>query len=280
MDALLDAAKLGLELAHLNHDVEDARKHLAWFEERALLNGVNMAKRYFPELAEQLVQTTPLKNAPRLDVLGVMQVHQDGRTVNVRGRKRQELLALLLAARLSGRAEVGRLEIFDTLYSTTDEDKALGNLKQLIHTLRLELGDNAITTTSAGYALGEITSDAEAFLQTGDTSLWRGCYLEGLTLETRENVPESLYLLLFEKAKPLLETDSKEAARVSKFLLEYDPYNVDYLALNLQTLRKSDNHRTLGRVYTEAKKHFAELGEVLPQSWLVFLEQQSALIVQ
>jgi tetratricopeptide (TPR) repeat protein len=276
VQSFLDMHKIGLELDRLNHDVASARTRMQWFEERGLLNGVNIAKRYFPELAEQPPQALAApKNAPRLDVLGVMQLHHDGQVTSVRGRKRQELFALLLEARISGRAEVTRLNLFDALYPDVDETKALSNLKQLIHSLRLELGESVIKTTSTGYALGEIISDAEMFLQTGDTALWRGCYLEGIDLTAREGLSESLYLLLFEKARTLQETDPKEAARVARFLLEADPYNADYLAFVLQTLRQSDNHRTLGRVYEEAKKHFAEVGETLPQSWLAFLEHRS-----
>jgi tetratricopeptide (TPR) repeat protein len=274
MNIQLEVAKLGLELAHLNHDVEGARKHLNWFEERGLLNSVRVAKRYFPELAEQAVPTASPKNVPRLNVLGVMQFQFEGKTTNVRGRKRQELFALLLEAQLSGRAEVSRLDLFDALYPHSNEAQALGNLKQLIHSSRLELGESVIKTTANGYALGEITSDAETFLQTGDTTLWQGRYLQGLEMETRENVAESLYLLLFDKAKTLLELDSKGAVRVAKFLLEYDPYRADYLALSLQALRKSDNHRTLARIYEQAKTHFAEVGETLPPTWTEFLEHQ------
>jgi hypothetical protein len=266
----LAVQKIGLELDRLNNDIDSARKRMHWFEERGLLNGVTIAKRYFPELVEHPIQEViPVKDAPRLEVLGVMQVHHEGQTAAVRGRKRQELFLLLLEARMSGRGEVSRLDLFDALYPKTDEDKALGNLKQLVHSLRLELGESVIKTTTGGYALGEMTSDAETFLQTGDTTLWRGGYeVSG------ETVAESLYLFLFDKAKVLLENDPKETARVAKFLLEYDPYNLPYLRLSLQALQRSNNYRSLGRVYEEAKTHFAEIGEELPQTWTEFLRLQ------
>ena len=44
-------------------------------------------------------------------------------------------------------------------------------------------------TTVTSYALGAIASDAETFLETRDTRLWRGLYLEGVDLEGREAVP-------------------------------------------------------------------------------------------
>jgi tetratricopeptide (TPR) repeat protein len=266
----LETNKYGLELDRLEGDVKNARERMRWFEERGLLNGANLAKRYFPELAEQPETVTKTKNVPRLEVLGGMQLQHEGQSVKVQGRKRQELLVLLLEARISERSEVSRLDLFDRLYPDMDEAKALARLKQLVYTLRLELGESIIKTTGNGYALGDITSDAETFLQTADTSLWRGLYLEELKMQ--EGVADSLYLLLFEAARATLEADPKEAARVARFLLLADPYNADYLALTLRALRQNDNHRTLGRVYEEAKKHFAEVGETLPQSWTVFLE--------
>lgn len=269
--SFLDAHKIGLELDRLNHDAATARKRMHWFEERGLFSGVYIAQRYFPELAKQATTREAMNNVPRLDVLGVMQLYHNGHTSNVRGRKRQEFLAMLLEARIAGRTEVSRLDLFDALYSDSDEEKALGNLKQLVHSLRLELGESSVVTTATGYALGGMTSDAETFLQTLDTSLWRGCYLQGSDLTTQESLAESLYIVLFEKAKGLLEANPKEAARVARILLEADPYNADYLTFTLQALRQSGNHRSLGRVYEEAKHHFAEVGETLPESWTAFL---------
>jgi tetratricopeptide (TPR) repeat protein len=266
---------LGLEIDHFHHDLESAKKRMQWFQERGLFNGVNITRRYFPELAEHPSLEPKVKNVPCLAVLGTMQLEKGQQVLNVRGRKRQDFFALLLGARMSGRSEVSRLDLFDLLYPDIDEEKATGNLRQLVHTLRLELGETVIKTTATGYTLGDITSDAEIFLQTLDTSLWRGCYLDGLDGATKESVQEALYLALFERAKQLLEDDSKETARLGRLLLEYDPYNADYLRLTLQALRKSDNHRTLGRVYEEAKTHFAELGETLPESWLGFVSSHS-----
>jgi hypothetical protein len=266
------AQRAALELDRLNNNLESARERVRWFQERGLLNGVTIAKRYFPELAEHPTNANPpLQDVPRLAVLGVMELQYSGQTSGVRGSKRQELFALLLEARLSGRGEVSRLELFDTLYAGTEENKALRSLKQLVHSLRLELGETVIKTTASGYALGTMTSDVETFLQTGDISLWRGRYLENVELTNTENVSESLYLFLFDKANALLNAEAKEVARVARVLLEYDPYNLPYLRLSLQALQLSDNYRTLGRVYETAKAHFAEIGEELPQTWAAFL---------
>ena len=72
---------------------------------------------------------------------------------------------------------------------------------------------------------------------------------------------KSLYITLFEKAKGLLETDSKETARIGKVLLEDDPYNQGYLSLCLQALRANNNHKSLTRLYGEAPERFVEVGE-------------------
>ncbi len=162
--------KIGLELDRLNKNVASARTRMHWFEERGLLNGVNIANRYFPELANTKETPKQPVSTVRLEVLGSLQARGDKLTP-IRGRKRQELLALLLEARLSGRSEVSRLTLLDTLYSNEDELKATASLKSVVHTLRDSLGENAITTTNNGYALGECSSDAELFLQTGDITL-------------------------------------------------------------------------------------------------------------
>jgi tetratricopeptide (TPR) repeat protein len=270
---ILEATRFALELDRLNNDLEGARTHMKWFEERGLMNGVNIAKRYFPELATEDAPPVILtsEDMPHLEVLGLMRVSQHKKVEAVKGRKRQELLAVLLDARIAGHTEVGRLELFDKLYSSEDELKAANNLKDLVHILRENLGATAITTTATGYALGAIGSDAEEFLKTGDTNLWRGVYLEGLTVEGQDTVSESLYLMLFEKAKGLLESDPKETARLGRVLLAYDPYNRDYLTVCLQAFRESNNHKSLTRSYTEAKGRFVEVGETLPVNWQAFL---------
>lgn len=265
----LEAAKTGLELDRLTNDIESARKRMRWFEERGFMNGVNLAKRYFPKLVENKKEAKPVPDGVRLEVLGSLQIRSDN-LIPIRGRKRQELLALLLEARISGRSEVSKLTLFDTLYPDEDELKASSSLKVVVHSLRELLGENVITTTNNGYALGACTSDAELFLQTGDTALWRGVYLEDLEFEDG-TVRDSLYLSLFEKVKDLLETNPKEAARAAGILIEAEPYNTDYLKTYLTALRLGNNHGKLTRHYREAKERLLEVGETLPETWQSFL---------
>ncbi len=260
---------VSLELDRLNNDLESARTRMQWFEERGLMNGVNIVKRYFPELADSQ-KVVVMESKVRLEVLGTLQFTST-ETTSVRGRKRQELIALLVEARISGRSEVSRLTLLDKLYPDEDELKASSSLKVVVHSLRETLGENALTTTNNGYALGECSTDAELFLQTGDTALWRGLYLEGLELANESNVRDSLYELLFEKAKALLERDSKEVARVGKILIEADPYNTDYLRLYFAALRLDKNHGKLTRHYQEARTRMLEVNEALPETWQGFL---------
>jgi tetratricopeptide (TPR) repeat protein len=272
---MLEANKFGLDLDRLNHDIKSAKVRMQWFEERGLMNSVNTAKRYFPELAEK-VESETLESSSKIliNVLGSMQIVEEGKTETVQGRKRQELLALLLEAKLSGHAEVSRLELFGTLYPDKDELKAMSSLKELVSALRERLGANAITTTATGYALGAVQSDAEVFLQTGDTTLWRDVYLKDVALESHKSVAESLYGLLYAKAQDMLGTNPKETARLARVLLEADPYHQDYLKVSLQALRASNNHKTLTRLYAESKERFMEVGETLPEQWQEFLVSQ------
>ena len=191
----------------------------------------------------------------------------------MRGQKRRELLALLLEARIAGRRKVSRLEILDALYPNTDELQGATLLKDVVYQLRELGGSSVIITTENGYALGEVTSDAEEFLETGNTKLWRGAYLEGLNLErNNDTVQETLHLALQTHGEKLLETDPTEAARVGRLLISADAYDLEALRLTVKALRALQNHKTLARVYTQSCKQFLEIGEVLPMRWQDFLE--------
>lgn len=267
----IDEHKLGLELDRLRGDVESARRRLEWFEEHGLLNGVNLARRYIPQLAGEAAPPSPASEAPpgapRLEVLGPLRFAGEP----VRGHKRQELLALLLEARLAGHSEVGKLTLLDALYPGEDEEKAASSLKELVRTVRTSLGSSIITTAPGGYALGEgVGSDVEEFLRSGDAGLWRGAYLEGLA-SFNETVRESVHLALRSRVEALLEATPKEAVRLGRILLEADPYDQGALRLTLEALRRAGNHRSLSRLYEEARVRMLEVGESLPPSWQSFL---------
>lgn len=269
------AEKINLEIAQLTNDLERARISFAWFKDHGLMNGVNIAHRYFPELKTESHHTLPTtpssESMPQLKVLGSMQITLEGQTTPVRGRKRQELLALLLEARISGRGEVSKLELVDKLYPDADELQSNAGLRDVIYQLRSSLGENILTTTANGYALGSLKSDVETFLETGNTQFWRGRYLEGLLLETSDTVRESVYLALRTRAEALLETDPVEVTRVGRILCEADPYDLEAVRLTVTGLRSQQNHRSLSRFYDAARTRFLEIGEELPETWQEFL---------
>ena len=62
-----------------------------------------------------------------------------------------------------------------------------------------------------------------------------------------------------------------EAARVGRLLLEADPYSGESLGLTLRGLRASHNHKSLARLYEQARARMLEVGETLPPTWQAFL---------
>jgi hypothetical protein len=50
-------------------------------------------------------------------------------------------------------------------------------------------------------------------------------------------------------------------------LLESDPYEQTYLGLVLKALRANQNHKSLSRLYDEAKTRFTDVGEKLRETW-------------
>lgn len=265
------AEECRLEMHCLTGDLDGARASLTWFEANHHPLEAATARRYFPQLDAQTPQTAAPSRDPApslwLEVLGTIQT---GDGSPVRGRKRQQLLAALFEARIAGKTEVTRLELLDALYPDEDETHAASSLKELVRSTRASLGAHAIQTTANGYALGAVQTDAEAFLETGNTALWRGAYLGGLG-SGDDAVRESLHLALSLQAEQRLETDPREAARLGKLLLEADPYNLEHLKLTLSALRALGNHQSLKRTYAAARQRMADVGETLPKQWQTFL---------
>ncbi|WP_424951000.1 hypothetical protein [Deinococcus sp.] len=285
------AHEVGLEADRLARRADRAQDRYAWLTERGLLNLANIARRYFPELtgAAPPAAGPPPQKAPgavgahgaaglhgaapmRLEVLGPLRLGLAGQEQPVRGRKRRELLATLLEGHLRGRPAVPRPDLLGAVYAGMDESQATSSLKELVHTTRTAHGPGVIQTTPDGYALGALDSDAAQFLQLGDTRLWRGPYLQDTPLAARdESVQDALQLALLTRTEALLESDPPEAARTARLLLEADPYNPAALRLTLRALRVTGNHRSLTRIYAEARIRLLEVGEVLPERWADFL---------
>jgi hypothetical protein len=258
------------------------------------LNGVNIVHRYFPQFTIDRRHQNPNPSKPQtpihlevphldvpyLEVLGPMRLRVAGTITPLRGGKRKELLALLLEARIRGRSEVTGLDLCDALYPLEPEVTALGALKATVFKVRSSLGSDLIDTTPRGYALGTVGSDAEAFLRTGETTLWRGTYLEDIGLEGRdENVREALHRALEVRVGALLEggaTAAQEAARLGRLLVLAEPYDLIALDLACRALQASQNRQGLSRLYTEARTRLLEVGETLPERSAEFLRGSAA----
>ncbi len=273
------AQMAGLEIDRLTRNAGGIQQRLGLLEERGLVNVVNLSRRQLGSsggAASSVGADASGSQTVWLELLGPARVTLNDQPVSSRSSKRLELLVVLLEARIRGRTEVSQLELCDALYPDVLEPQAAQSLKKIVQLVRGNLGKGAILTTNAGYALGEVASDAEAFLETGDTRLWRGAYLEGVKLSRDdETVPDALHSALHSKLEVILTTDPREAARVSRILLEAEPYDRAYLELALRALRTSDNHRSLTRLYDDARERFLEIGETLPERWQDWLEPQT-----
>ena len=260
---LFDANCYRLELARLETDLASAQALLDWFQENGLLHGVNLAKRYFPSLETK--NTVSQTSQIRLEVLGTMQISGQA----VRGQKRQLLLARLLEARILGQQGMTTLDLLDAIYPNEPEETAISALKQSVFKTRSSYGNFVIETTATGYALGEIGSDAELFLKTSDSNIWRGGYLEGL--ENSSRVSEVLYQHLKSSLNSLLKANPKETVRVCRISIKAEPYDLDAWRFLLLALKSDANHRSLKREYQTAKTRMLEIDEVLPDDWTEFL---------
>jgi hypothetical protein len=193
----------------------------------------------------------------QLEVLGTFRIAEDrieeGRETSqsqtIKGRKRQALLACLLEARIAGREEVSKTELIDSLLN------------------------EVLETTVNGYRLGQISSDAERFLEGKDTRLWRGAYLDGIHFNRQEQLGyQRLVETLHQCALQHLQQDPTEAVRVLRILIEMEPFDLEYLRSKLNALRLTRNHRALRLAYYKARVRWSEMGEHLPEAWDVFLD--------
>ncbi|WP_084047087.1 hypothetical protein [Deinococcus hopiensis] len=267
------AQEVGLEVDRLSGNVERAGQRLRWFEAAGITNLAQVTRRYFPQLREVAAAPDPLAGQtlrPRLEVLGELRFGLPGSTDLVRGCKRRELLTALLGGRLRGRPEVSRLDLMATLYPQGGEDQAAA-LKELVHQTRVALGTGVIQTTASGHALGNVDSDAENFLLTGETALSRGPYRMDEAAGSDGLIAETLHTALSAQAHAKVIHQPTAAARVGRRLCQANPYDLTALALTLQA---SGNHRSLTRFYHSARRELMDVGEVPPEDWKTFLERQ------
>jgi tetratricopeptide (TPR) repeat protein len=254
------AQRVGLDIDRLTGNLESARERLAFFEGLNLHNFSNQTRAFFPTLTASHDQpTTPESLSIRLELLGPVRLRQETKLEPIRGRKRQELLALLLEARITGRNEIPKLELIDRLYSDSTEAQAAASLKDLTHQIRTMYGQELIVTTSNGYALGPITTDVETYLETNDPQLWHGPYLSG----PEDGLRPSLHTHLLDHACLLLEAQPDLAVRLGRILLEHDPFDLEAMRLTARALQ-AHQPKQLEPFYRLQRKRWLELGETLP----------------
>lgn len=270
------AEERGLEADRIAGDAASARARRDWLRAGGHLGAAHLAARYFPKLDGPELggpelggsgppDATPAPPAVRLNVLGPLTLEREGRPVAYRGRKRAELLACLLEARLAGRPELSTLDLLDSLYPGEPEEAARRTLKQQVYLLRAALGAGCVLSAGGGYALGRVGSDAEDFLAGGPSELWRGPYLAGLAEGWRPGVRDALSLALRERVEGLLAADPPEAARLARVLCDMEPYDLAALRLAVTALEAAGERRAAQRFYLERRAALAEVGEVLPQ---------------
>ncbi len=265
-----DAQSAALEIDRLENNVEAARQKLEWFEANDNDQYAAHVRRYFPQLDRASVIEPPSPLA-RLNVLGAVTLERDGQPVPTRARKRLEILTYLLETRIAGRSEASTLELVDALCPQTPEPEAKHILKQQMYMIRGSLGGGSVISTPTGYALGAVSSDAEAFLDSDDSSLWRGAYLGGMTLGWRPGVRDALTLALRTKAKTLLENHPKEAARLGSILVEMEPFDAQALHLAVRSQVRAGNLNAARSTYLEGRSRLLEIGQLLPKMMEDFL---------
>jgi DNA-binding SARP family transcriptional activator len=260
-----EALNSGLLIDQLTGDVESAGRKLEWFEAHHFTFFAARVREFFPQLGLTSAPTVsnPIPSA-RIDVLGPIVLEHDDQPVPTRARKRLEILAYLLETRIAGRSEASALELVDALYPNAPEIEARNTLKQQVYLIRSSLGQDSITSTSNGYALGAVSSDAEEFLRTGDAGLWRGAYLSGLGAGWLVGVRDALTLALRSSTESLLGTDALEAARVGQILCELEPYDPDALRLAVHALEVAGDERLARQFYVDGCARLLEVGESLP----------------
>lgn len=270
--AKLTAELILLELDRINNDVSSARQKLELFQKADYGRGIYLVKRYFP-----MLETVSPRNMSNLKIglLGKLQIDCDSQVIRLQGAKRKVLIALLAETCLLGRDGKTQVDLLDALYPNQAESEAVAALHQLVRQTRVLLGETSILTLENGYGLHVVNLDMLQFLETGDTRLWRGVYLEDVALEANPQVLEVLRTKLRERTWAQLETDPPEAARVARVLLEMDAYDLNDLELTVRALQNLKQYSSLKRLYHKARVALQEVGEDLPEQWTLFLELRS-----
>ena len=264
---LASTERYALELDRLGNDVLSAGQRLEIFALKGQRHSTQIVWRYFPQL-----QPVPAQRL-ELQVLGAVRVALGTQTLRVQTPTGKALLVLLLEARLEGRVEIPDLELIDLLFAQVPERRARDALKNLVYRLRTATAPSLITRTPTGYALGEVASDAERFLETNLLTDWRGPYSADVAeLAGRGASRSRLVAALLQAARVQLATSPALAVRAARVLVEMEPYDEDVLRLLLRALRASNNRRDLQRAYASAQQRLLEVDVQLPDAWQEFVD--------
>jgi DNA-binding SARP family transcriptional activator len=248
-----------LELVRITQDRVLARNLEQRLKTQELGGLLFVLHRYMPEL-EQL-QVLPEQASFRIANLGLLRFERNGKIISYKAAKGRELLALLSELRLRGQHEISQLELLDLLYPNFDETASVAALQQLIYRLRNSLGQNVIVRTPTGYALGaEVCTDAETFLQTADSSLWRGAWLADFAGGYDSMARNRIYQALTAFIENTLTQNPAEAARLACIWLEAEPYELDAVMLARDALLASGDVLGAEQLYNQAQVRFHEVG--------------------
>ncbi|OLV18567.1 tetratricopeptide repeat protein [Deinococcus marmoris] len=273
------AERFGLEADRLRGDRTSAEARLAFFRQHELHSSARTALSYFPPIEPEEAAPEIAPASLRLEVLGEVNVTRDGQPLPLRSPGGLRVLVRLLEARLAGRSGVAQDELLEALYPDDNPERSGARLRQQVRRLRAALGADSVLRretglgAGGGYALGNMGSDAEDFLNTPDPKLWRGAYLadfEGELSSARDVLVYGLRSAAY-AAEP---HDPREAARLGRILLDTDPFDWAALALSLRTLRESGEIMALLSLYAEVRQRCTLLGEKLPDTWEDFLRDQ------
>ncbi|MVN88267.1 hypothetical protein GO986_16095 [Deinococcus sp. HMF7620] len=279
------AERFGLEADRLRGDRHTAERRLAFFRQHHFSSFAYRTLQFFPlqETIEEVDRSWPLllsePAAPsellQLGVLGPVQIRRGEEVLASRSVKGFRLLICLLENRLAGRLGMPSDELLEVLFPDEDPQQAAVSLRQQIRRLRATYGAACVVRTAYGYALGhEVVSDAELFLKTQQSSLWRGAYaadFPDFLSGAREVLAYGLRLAAY--AAELREP--AEAARLGQILLAMDPFDWSALSLTLRCLRGRGELMALVSVYTQIRHQCALLGEPLPNTWEDFLASEN-----
>jgi hypothetical protein len=256
--------RMALELDRLEGNAQGARDRARHFQDLGAINAARVAERYFPGSHGSAETPGAAQRELRLEVLGETRI---GRTAL--SPMAREFLMTLLEARLEGRAGRSNLELFDALYPGWPDDKSARALKQLVYRLRSALGSGAILRTGNGYALGAaVVSDAETFLESGDTALWRGPYRADLGVDATSSGASALYAAL--RARIFALENADEVARAGVILLEAQPFDREIFGFILRALKAHGQRTAAARLYNRVRSAYEDVGERLPDDWEAF----------